>query len=169
MVFAAAFSGVLPISGMRTLTLSGQSFFVSLLDLLRHLILPTIVMTVLYIGETLILTRNEVTNILSQDYIMTSKAKGLKSYQIISRHILRNASLPLVSNAGLSFAFLVGGALQTEIIFSWPGIGRLIYDSVLARDYPVLEGSFFILALAVLLANLLTDISYKFLDPRVEY
>jgi len=169
MVFATAFAGVLPICGMHTLTLYNASPFVALLDLGKHIMLPTIVLTILYIGQMLILARNEVSNILTQDYISTAKAKGLAPRQIIFRHVLRNASLPLVSSAGLSFAFLVGGALQTEIIFSWPGIGRLIYTATLARDYTVLQACFYILALSVIIANFLTDIAYKYLDPRVEY
>ncbi|MCD6599443.1 MAG: ABC transporter permease [Dehalococcoidia bacterium] len=169
MVFAAAFVTVLPISGMHTLTLYNASWFVRLLDLGKHIMLPTIVLTLLYIGEMLILARNEVSNILTQDYISTARAKGLAPRQIIFRHILRNASLPLVSTAGMSLAFLVGGALQTEIIFSWPGIGRLMYTATLARDYAILQGSFYILSFTVLIANFLTDITYKYLDPRVEY
>ena len=169
MVFAAAFISILPVSGMHTLTLYNASWFVRLLDLGKHLILPTLVITILYIGEMLILARNEVSNILTQDYINTAKARGLTPRQIIFRHVLRNASLPLISNAGISFAFLVGGSLQAEIIFSWPGIGRLIYGAALARDYTLLQGSFYILSLTVLIASFLTDIIYKYLDPRVEY
>jgi len=169
MIFATAFAGIMPISGMHTLTLYNASWFVRLLDLGKHIMLPTIVLTILCIGQMLILARNEVSNILTQDYISTVKAKGLAPRQIISRHVLRNASLPLVSSAGMTLAFLVGGALQTEIIFSWPGIGRLIYEATLARDYGVLQGCFYVLALSVLIANFLTDIAYKYLDPRVEY
>jgi len=169
MVFAAAFMGILPISGMHTLTLYNASWFVRLLDLGKHIMLPTIVLTILCIGQMLILARNEVSNILTQDYINTAKAKGLAPRQMIFRHVLRNASLPLVSNAGMSIAFLVCGALQTEIIFSWPGIGRLIYEATLARDYGVLQGCFYVLSLSVLITNFLTDIAYKYLDPRVEY
>lgn len=169
MVFAAAFLGILPISGMRTLTLYNATWFVRLLDLAKHIMLPTIVITLLYLGEMLILARNEVSNILTQDYINTAKAKGLAPRQIIFRHVLRNASLPLVSMAGISFAVLVGGAIQAEIIFSWPGVGRLMYGAVLSRDYTVLQGCFYVLALTVLIANFLTDIAYKYLDPRVEY
>ena len=169
MVFAAAFVSILPVTGMRTLTLYNASWFGRLLDLGKHIMLPTIVMTLVYISEMLILARNEMSNILTQDYISTAKAKGLKPRQIIFRHVLRNASLPLVSTTGISFAFLVGGSLQAEIIFSWPGVGRLIYGAVLARDYAVLQGCFYVLSLTVLIANFLTDIAYKYLDPRVEY
>jgi len=169
MVFAATFVGILPISGMTSLPPPEGPLYMRLLDLGRHLLLPTIVMTILYLGEMLLIARNEVTNIVTQDYITTARAKGLKAHQIISRHVLRNASLPLISNAALSLAFIAGGALQTEIIFNWPGIGRLMYDAVLARDYPVLQGSFYIMSVAILVANVLTDITYKFIDPRVEY
>jgi len=126
-------------------------------------------MTIVCIAENLIIARNEITNILTQDYITTAKAKGLKPLQIVFRHVLRNASLPLISSASLYFAFLVGGALQAEIIFSWPGIGRLLYNSALSRDYPVLQGAFYLLSLSVIIANILTDIAYKYIDPRVEY
>lgn len=169
MVVAAAFVGILPTGGMRTLPPIDGPLYVILLDRGRHLILPTLVMTILYLGEMLLIARNEVTNILTQDYITTARAKGLKAHQIISRHVLRNASLPLISNAALSLAFIVGGALQAEIIFNWPGIGRLMYEATMARDYPVLQGSFYIMSLAILVANVLTDITYKFIDPRVEY
>jgi len=169
MVFAAVFVGILPISGMTSLPPPEGSLYVHLLDLGRHLLLPTIVMTILYLGEMLLIARNEVTNIVTQDYITTARAKGLKAHQIISRHVLRNASLPLISNAALSLAFIAGGALQAEIIFNWPGIGRLMYEAVLARDYPVLQGSFYIMSVAILVANVLTDITYKLIDPRVEY
>jgi len=169
MVAAGAFAGTLPLSGMIDPLLEHASFFSYLLDVGRHLILPTMVLTVLYIGGNFLLTRSELVSVLAQDYITTAKAKGLKPVRIVLRHALRNASLPLLSNVALSLAFIIGGALQTEIIFSWPGIGRLFYEAALARDYPVLQGAFYVLSLGVLLANFLADIIYKYIDPRIRY
>lgn len=169
MIFVVAFRGVLPTSGMADPLLQNPPFLTHVADLARHIIMPTMVLTIVLLGEYIILTRNELSNILAQDYIKTAKAKGLSSLNIIRRHALRNASLPLVSAAALSFAFIIGGAVQTEIIFSWPGIGRLFYDAALARDYPILQGAFYVLSLSVLLVNVLTDIAYKYIDPRVEY
>ncbi|MBU2511838.1 ABC transporter permease [bacterium] len=169
MIFMALFAGILPIGGMRDLQLENPTRWVAFLDLLKHITLPTVVMTITYMGQNLLITRNEVTNILTQDYIATARAKGLSRWRITFKHVLRNASLPLLSSAALSIAFIMSGALQTEIIFSWPGIGRLLYEATLTRDYPVLQGSFYLLSLAVLFANLITDIAYKYIDPRVEY
>jgi len=169
MIFMALFAGILPIGGMRDLMLENPTHWESFVDLLKHIALPTIVMTITYMGQNLLITRNEVTNILTQDYIATARAKGLSRGRITFKHVLRNASLPLLSSASLSIAFLLAGALQTEIIFSWPGIGRLLYEATLTRDYPVLQGSFYLLSLGVLLTNFITDIAYKYIDPRVEY
>lgn len=169
MIFMALFAGILPIGGMRDLQLENPTHWESFVDLLKHITLPTIVMTITYMGQNLLITRNEVTNILTQDYIATARAKGLSRGRITFKHVLRNASLPLLSSAALSIAFLLAGALQTEIIFSWPGIGRLLYEATLTRDYPVLQGSFYMLSLGVLFTNLITDIAYKYIDPRVEY
>ena len=169
MIFMALFAGILPISGMRDLQLENPTHWESFVDLIKHITLPTIVMTITYMGQNLLITRNEVTNILTQDYIATARAKGLSRRRITFKHVLRNASLPLLSSAALSIAFLLAGALQTEIIFSWPGIGRLLYEATLTRDYPVLQGSFYMLSLGVLFINLITDIAYKYIDPRVEY
>jgi len=169
MVFVVFFQGIFPTSGMTDPLLQNPPLLTHLLDLGRHIALPTIILTIVYLGEYIILTRNELTNILTEDYIRTAKAKGLRTSRIIFRHALKNASLPLISAAGLSFAFIIGGALQTEIIFSWPGIGRLFYDAAIARDYPVLQGAFYFLSVSVLVVNVLTDIAYKFIDPRVEY
>ena len=169
MIFMALFAGILPIGGMRDLQLENPTYWQSFVDLLKHITLPTIVITLTYMGQNLLITRNEVTNILTRDYIATARAKGLSIWRITFKHVLRNASLPLLSSAALSIAFLLAGSLQTEIVFSWPGIGRLLYEATLTRDYPVLQGAFYILSLGVLFANFVTDIAYKYIDPRVEY
>jgi peptide/nickel transport system permease protein len=169
MIGMGLFAGILPIQGMRDLQLENPTHWQSFLDLIRHIILPTIVTVIIYFGGSLIITRNEVTNITTKDYIATARAKGLSPIRTTYKHVLRNASLPLLSSASITIAFLVGGSLQTEIVFSWPGIGRLMWEATLSRDYPILQGSFYFLSLAVLLANFVTDIAYRYIDPRVEY
>jgi peptide/nickel transport system permease protein len=113
------------------------------------------------------LTRASLIDVLSEDYVITARAKGLNTREILRHHALPNAMLPLVTLTAINLSFIVGGAIQTETVFSWPGIGRLMYDSLMTRDYPILQGCFLILTIVALVANLLADITYFFLDPRV--
>jgi peptide/nickel transport system permease protein len=106
--------------------------------------------------------------ILTQDYIFAAKAKGLKTGDILRSHALKNAMLPMVTAIALALGFSVGGAIQVETVFSWPGLGRLMFDSVNQQDYPVLQGVFLLLAISVILANFLADILYSVLDPRIQ-
>jgi peptide/nickel transport system permease protein len=107
--------------------------------------------------------------VLVQDYILTAKAKGFGDVKIIRDHVFKNALLPLVTLIGLNIGLIVGGAIQTETVFSYPGIGRLVFESISTRDYPVLEGAFLAISISVILANLITDLFYAYLDPRVRY
>jgi peptide/nickel transport system permease protein len=113
------------------------------------------------------LMRSSVLDVTHQDFIKTAKAKGLKQGRIIIRHILRNAMLPIVTVAGMQAGALVGGAVVIETVFAWPGLGRLIYDALLQRDYPVLLGVFLVMSVIVIALNLLTDAIYRVIDPRV--
>jgi peptide/nickel transport system permease protein len=106
--------------------------------------------------------------VLSEDYILTAKAKGLSTFQILRDHALKNAMLPMVTMIAISLGYTVGGAVQVETVFSWPGIGRLMYESVQRRDYPILQGIFLLVAISIILANLLADLLYSVLDPRVK-
>lgn len=169
LIFVMAFSRILPVAGMHDLLLRNPTILQNVIDVGKHLLLPTLVLTLVMLGEYMLLTRNEIIGILTEDYIIAAKAKGLNNRQIILKHVLKNASLPLISAAALSFGFIIGGALQIEIVFSWPGIGRLFYQAALARDYGLLQGAFYFLAISVLIANFLADITYKYVDPRVEY
>lgn len=169
LIFVMAFSGILPVAGMHDVLLRNPTISQNVIDVGKHLLLPTLVLTLAMLGEYMLLTRNEIIGILTEDYIIAAKAKGLNNRQIILKHALKNASLPLISAAALSFGFIIGGALQIEIVFSWPGIGRLFYQAALARDYGLLQGAFYFLAISVLIANFLADIAYKYVDPRVEY
>ncbi|MEA2632084.1 MAG: peptide/nickel transport system permease protein, partial [Chloroflexota bacterium] len=119
------------------------------------------------IGQFVLITRSSLVDVLTEDYILTAKAKGLSRRQVVWRHGVRNALLPVVTTTALYVGLTIGGAIQVETVFSWPGMGRLMYDAVLRRDYPILEASFFIFALVVVCANLVSDLLYQVLDPRV--
>jgi peptide/nickel transport system permease protein len=107
--------------------------------------------------------------VLQQDYIRTAKAKGLREQIVLIRHALKNAFLPVITIIGLSTGTLLAGAILTETIFAWPGIGKWIYDAILGRDYPVVQGGTLLIALIFVLINLLVDLSYAYLDPRIHY
>jgi peptide/nickel transport system permease protein len=136
-------------------------------DIGWHLILPATSLAAVYLAIYTRLMRSSVLEVTHQDYIKTAKAKGLKQGRIIMRHILRNAMLPIVTVAGMQAGALVGGAVVIETVFAWPGLGRLIYDALLQRDYPVLLGVFLVMSVIVILLNLLTDAVYRMIDPRV--
>lgn len=136
-------------------------------DIAVHLILPAISLAAVYLAIYARLMRSSVIEVTHQDFIKTARAKGLKQGRIIARHILRNAILPVVTVAGMQAGALVGGAVVIETVFAWPGLGRLTYDAVLQRDYPVLLGIFLVMSVIVIVLNLLTDAIYRLIDPRV--
>jgi peptide/nickel transport system permease protein len=119
-------------------------------------------------GEYMLIMRSSLLDVLSEDYILTAKAKGLSTFQILKDHALKNAMLPLVTVIAINLGFTVAGALQIETVFSWPGLGGSIYESVNRRDFPVLQGTFLLIAVSVILANLIADLTYSYLDPRVQ-
>ncbi len=160
--------GRLPVGGMVTPGMKPEDGLAYWLDVGRHLILPTITMAIVFTGEYILIMRSGVMEVLTQDYILTAKAKGLSTYRTLRDHALKNAMLPMVTMIALTFGYTVGGAIQVETVFSWPGIGRLMYEAVQKRDYPVLQGSFLLLAVSVIIANLLAEILYTVLDPRVK-
>ena len=159
---------VLPVSGMSDpASRFDHSTVDKVLDLGAHLILPTITLALVDIGQFILITRSALVDVLTEDYILTARAKGLSRRAVVWRHGFRNALLPVVTATALYASLIVGGAIQVEAVFSWPGMGRLMYDAVLRRDYPVLEASFFVFAVTVIVANLLSDLLYQVLDPRV--
>lgn len=160
--------GVLPTSGMVEPGATREGTIAYWLDVGRHLILPTITLAVGSASAYMLIMRSSVVEVLAEDYILTAKAKGLSTIQILRDHALKNAMLPMVTIIALNLSYVVGGAIQVETVFSWPGIGRLIFDSVAKQDYPVLQGAFLLLAVSVILANLVTDVLYSVLDPRVK-
>jgi peptide/nickel transport system permease protein len=139
------------------------------LDVLHHLALPALTLGLLQLALTARLTRTSLRVSLSEDYVRTARAKGLRERAVVLRHALRNALLPIVTVIGGQIGVLLTGAALTETIFAWPGLGRLLLDATLQRDYPLLMAIFFMVSLTVIVANLLTDVIYTLLDPRVHY
>jgi len=139
------------------------------LDMLWHLTLPMVTLVVIGFGGYTLVVRNLMIDVLTQDYILTAKAKGLDTGSIVYRHALRSILPPVSTMIGLSISGIVGGAVITETIFSWHGVGRYLYEAVLQSDYPVMQGTFFLLSLVTILANLVVDFVYGILDPRIRY
>ena len=140
-----------------------------MLDNLKHVILPAFVLTMGNLAEYMRFTRASVLDVMQSDFATVAKAKGLGVPTIISRHILRNALIPIVTRVGLSVAWLFSGALIVETVFRWPGLGVLMLQGVMTRDYPLILGMNLFIAVTVLLSNLITDIAYAFVDPRIRY
>lgn len=161
------FSGYLPTHGMTDPYLFDNSFGARLLDIIRHMILPTAVMTLILYGQYTLVVRSAMLESLGEDYVLTARAKGLKPGRILRTYALRNAMLPTVTLIGLSLGFVVGGTILLETVFSWPGIGYATYQAVIQRDYPMLQGAFLILTVSVVMVNLITDLIYFRLDPRI--
>lgn len=158
----------LPVGGKLTPGFTPQTWWEGMEDLLRHMLLPTITYTVVVLGEYMLIMRSTLLDVLSQDYILTAKAKGLSTFQVLKDHALQNAMLPMVTIIALNLGFTVAGAIQIEAVFSWPGLGGAIFEAVGRRDYPMLQGAFLMIAASVILANLIADLTYSMLDPRVE-
>ena len=138
-------------------------------DVGRHLFLPTLAMTISGYGGLFLVMRNTMIDALTEDYTLTAQAIGLRNRTIIFKNVLRNALLPVITIITLRLGFMVGGAILTETVFSWPGIGQLSYRAVFAHDYQMLQGLFLIITVIVILANLVADILYGYADPRVRY
>jgi peptide/nickel transport system permease protein len=136
---------------------------------LRHLVLPAITLSTVPLAIIARMTRSSLLEVLRQDYVRTARAKGLAEQRVVSRHALKNALIPVVTVIGLNVGSLLGGAILTETIFAWPGVGRLVVDSIFARDYPIVQGSVLVIAILFVIINLLVDLSYAYLDPRIRY
>lgn len=158
----------LPIGGRLTPGLVYASSPERWLDIGRHLILPTLTYTIVFLGEYMLIMRSTLLDVLAEDYILTAKAKGISTFQILKDHALRNAMLPMVTIIALNLGFTVTGAIQIETVFSWPGLGGAIFTAVGRRDYPMLQGAFLLIAVSVIFANLAADLLYSYLDPRIE-
>ena len=152
---------------LRWLPVSGRGSGVS--GSLEALILPAITLGLAYAASLARLLRSSMLDVLSQDYVRTARAKGLHERSVLTRHALRNALIPVVTLAGIQIGYLLSGSVIVEVVFSWPGVGRLIVDSIGARDYPVVQAAVIMLALALIIVNLLVDILYALIDPRIHY
>lgn len=138
-------------------------------DTWRHLILPAFTLGVASTAIIARMTRSSMLEVIRLDYVRTARAKGLTERLVILRHALKNALIPVVTVIGLQMGILLGGTVLTEIVFAWPGIGRLLVEAILARDYPVVQGVVLVIATMFILANLVVDIIYVYLDPRIRY
>ncbi len=139
------------------------------LDALQHLIMPTIALATIPMAIIARMTRSSMLDVLQEDYVRTAKAKGLAERVVLFRHALKNAFLPVITIIGLQAGTLLAGAVLTETIFSWPGIGKWVYDAILGRDYPIVQGGTLLIAIIFVFVNLLVDLSYAMLDPRIHY
>ena len=161
------FSGTLPTGGMTNEFLLNPSFWTHLKDLASHMALPSLTLGLVLYGEYTLIVRSAMLETLGEDYILTARAKGLKPWTIVRKHALRNAMLPIATLVALSLGYIVAGAILIETVFSWPGIGRAVYEAVLQRDYPMLQGAFLFLTVSVVFFNLVADLLYFKLDPRI--
>lgn len=150
--------GMWPVVGDRTLG-----------ELARHLLLPAATLGVSVSAVTARMTRASMLEVVGQDYIRTAQAKGLPAGRILTRHALKNALLPILTVVGMQFGFLLGGAVLTETIFAWPGLGFTLFGAISYRDYPLVQGSVLVVATAFVLLNLAVDIMYAYVDPRIHY
>lgn len=155
-----------PVQGMTTARGSATGL-AAVIDVARHLVLPVITLALLQLALITRVTRSGLREALAEDYARASRAKGLSDVEVLVRHALPNALLPVVTVIGGHFGTLLAGAVLVEIIFAWPGLGRLLYDATLARDYPLLMSIFLVASVSVILANLVVDVLYGWLDPRI--
>jgi dipeptide transport system permease protein len=181
-IFFSGFLGWTPVSGRISLIyffppvtgfmlidslLSGQKG--AFISALSHLILPSIVLATIPLAVIARQTRSAMLEVLGEDYVRTARAKGLPPIAVIGIHALRNALVPVVTTIGLQVGFLMAGAILTETIFSWPGIGKWMVDSVFKRDYPVVQGGLVLIALIIMAVNLLVDVLYGLINPRIRH
>ena len=139
------------------------------IDALKHIAMPALALATIPTAIIARMTRSSMLDVLQEDYIRTAKAKGLMERVVLFRHALKNAFLPVITIIGIQVGTLLAGAVLTETIFSWPGIGKWVYDSILGRDYPIVQGVTLLIAIIFLLVNLIVDISYATIDPRISY
>ena len=182
MMIFGVFLGWLPIGGRIDLLIPFQRVtgfmvfdsiitgnFPALISVLRHLILPAVALGTIPMAMIARVSRSSMLEVLRQDFIRTERAKGLSERMVIYKHAVRNAMVPVVTVIGLNFGLLLAGAILTETVFSWPGIGRLVVNAVYERDYPLVVGCILVFAIVFVIVNLITDILYTRIDPRIQY
>lgn len=161
--------GWLPVNGMAVAGMDHATTWAYIKDVAHHLTLPVCSMGLAICGGYVMIMRSSLLDVLTEDYITTARAKGYKRKDVVIKHALPNAMLPMVTVIAINIGFMIGGAIQTETVFSWPGVGRLVFDALEGRDYPLLQGSFLIVSFCVIIANFIADILYGYLDPRIKY
>ena len=165
-LFASVFP-ILPVSGMRSVDSSAGAGLKDMVDVLYHLVLPTLTLSLVYLAQYSRLARSSMLDVLGSDFVRTARAKGLADRVVLYKHALRNALLPVVTVLGLQFGNVMAGAILVETVFNWPGLGRLAFESVLRRDYPTILGVLLFSSIVVIVMNLLTDLAYRLIDPRI--
>ena len=166
LIIGSTFFG-LPVGGIRTPGATYTSWWDQAIDVGRHLIMPTLTLTIILLGQYLLIMRSSLLDVLSEDYILTARAKGLTNARILRDHAMPNAMLPMVALIALTLGFTVSGSILVESVFSWPGLGSAVFEAVNRRDYPMLQGAFLLFTVSVVLANTAADLLYAVLDPRV--
>jgi peptide/nickel transport system permease protein len=167
LLFAVAFP-IFPAGQQITPGADFSNFFDQATDVAAHLVLPMTAMTLMLLGQYFLIMRSSMVDVLTEDFITVKRATGLPWEKVVSRHAVPNALLPLVTLSAIQFGSVVGGAITIETIFSWPGLGELSFNAISDKDFPVLQGTFLIFSVGVILANLLADCLYFVLDPRVQ-
>lgn len=167
LLFAVAIP-ILPAGQQVTPGIEFTSWFAEALDVAEHLILPATAMTLMLLGQYFLIMRSSMVDVLTEDFITVKRATGMRWDRVVRRHAVPNALLPLVTLSAIQFGTVVGGAITIETIFSWPGLGELSFNAINDKDFPVLQGTFLVFSAGVILANLIADILYFFLDPRVQ-
>jgi peptide/nickel transport system permease protein len=167
LVFAVGL-GWFPTYGMYQVGATYNGYLDQMTDFLSHLALPLATVALGLIGQYSIVMRSSIVETLGEEYITTARAKGIPDHQILRRHAIPNAMLPMATLIAINLGYVVAGAITVEVVFNWPGLGTLTVDALAARDYPVLQGIFLILSVSVVVANLIADLGYQFLDPRVK-
>ncbi|HZP78518.1 MAG TPA: ABC transporter permease [Pseudolabrys sp.] len=168
LLFFALELGWFPTQGMVNIRLAATGW-AKVIDVAHHLVLPASTYALYQLTLMYRLARSKLQDVLKEDYITTARAKGLPERVVVYKHALRNALLPLVTVLGMDFAFVLAGTVLVETVFAWPGMGRLMFDAIAARDYPVLTGIFTVVTAMVIIVNILTDLIYAWIDPRVVY
>ena len=163
----ALYLPLFPAFGIRSIP-EPEQWFDRILDLINHLVLPVFTLAILYLANYSRLSRASMLDVLGADYIRTARTKGLSEFKVIFKHALKNAALPVVTMAGLQLGHIFSGAGLVETVFSLPGLGPLLYESIMRRDYPVILGVLFGAAATTIVANIITDMVYKWMDPRIQ-
>lgn len=165
--FFAVKLSLFPVGGIISLR-SPQEGAAHVLDILRHLALPAANLGIIYVGLIARLTRAEMAEVLSADFVLTARAKGLTEFQLLKKHVLRNALGPILTMTGVLVGMAFAGAIFTETVFAWPGLGRLLYDAIFARDYPIVTGMFLVISTILVVTNIVVEFVYSVIDPRVQ-